>query len=496
MTCSGPLRLAVLALAFAIAPALAACPASAATTRTHALQTGVSYVDESSPLAFQGVRRAGAGLVQTIVRWRKIAPRSEPPTWNPEDPADPNYDWGSLDEWVTNAVAAGLTPVLDVASAPRWAQGCEAEGLAVCRPDPAALAAFATAAARRYSGRFGGLPRVRYWQGLNEPNLSLFFGPQFEAGRPVSPDLYRELVNAFYSAVKGVDRSNLVLAAGLGPVGVPGYTIAPLRFARLLLCMRGRRRPRPTRGGCDGGVHFDIFDAHPYTTGGPSHRGPADDVEIADLPKLQRLLRAAGEAGRIKGAFHRPPLWVTEFSWDSDPPDPGGLPMPILARWTAEALHTAWRAGVSRFFWYSLRDQAPNPSRSFSETLESGLYFRGATLAEDVPKRQLYAFRFPFVAYARAGAIRFWGRTPDSRGGRVSIQLRRGGRWRTVAAPRADRGGIFSGAAHRLRPPAPRRRPRRLPRRSLAPLLADPRAGLPPAALRLSRSPARRVPWT
>ena len=450
MTCSGPLRLAALAIALALVSTVAAGPASATSTRTHPLETGVSYVEESAPLAFRGVRRAGARLVQTTVTWGLIAPRSEPARWNPANPADPHYDWGPLDEWVKNAVAAHLTPLLEVISAPSWAQRCEAEGvgpLAVCRPDPAALAAFATAAARRYSGRFDGLPRVRYWQGLNEPNLSLFFNPQLEAGRPVSPDLYRRLINAFYSAVKGVERSDLVLAAGLGPVGVPGYTIAPLRFARRLLCMRGRRRPRPTRGGCEGGVHFDIFDVHPYTTGGPTHHGRADDVEIADLPKLQRLLRAADEAGRIRGAFQRTPLWVTEFSWDSDPPDPGGLPMPILARWTAEALHTAWRAGVSRFFWFSLRDQAPNPDRPFSQTLQSGLYFRGATLAEDVPKRQLYAFRFPFVAYARAGAIRFWGRTPDSRRGRVAIQLRRGGRWRTVALARAGSGGIFSGAA-------------------------------------------------
>ena len=449
MTCSGPLRLAALAIALAAVPAVAARPAVAASTRADALQTGVSYVGESAPLAFRGVRRAGARLVQTTVAWRLIAPPVEPASWNPADPADPHYDWGSLDEWVTNAVAADLTPVLELTSAPGWAQGCEAEGirsLAVCRPDPAALAAFATAAARRYGGHFGGLPRVRYWQGLNEPNLSLFFNPQLEAGRPVSPDLYRRLLDAFYSAVKRVERSNLVLAAGLGPVGVPGYTIAPLRFARLLLCMRGRRRPRPTRHGCEGGVHFDIFDVHPYTTGGPTHRGRGDDVEIADLPKLQRLLRAAEEAGRIRGAFRRTPLWVTEFSWDSDPPDPGGLPMPILARWTAEALHAAWRAGVTRFFWFSLRDQAPNPSRPFSETLESGLYFRGATLAEDVPKRQLYAFRFPLVARARAGAIRFWGRTPSSRAGPIEIQVRRGGRWLGFAALRAGPGGVFRGA--------------------------------------------------
>lgn len=428
-------------------------PADAGAGQGHrSLVTGVSYVKEPDPLGFRHVRRAGARLVLGQVLWERVAPGSPPAGWDPSDPADPSYDWAPVDAWVTNAVAAGLTPVLQVASAPAWAERCRAaEGIrphVVCDPAPAMLAEFAIAAARRYSGRFAGLPRVRYWQGLNEPNLSLFFNPQFGGdGKPVSPALYRELIDAFYAAVKSVDRSNLVLAAGLGPIARPGHTIGPMRFARLLLCMRGRRRPRPANGNCGGGVHFDIFDVHPYTTGGPTHRGRADDVQIADLPKLRSLLRAADRAGRIRGAFRRTPLWVTEFSWDSSPPDPGGLTMPILVRWTAEALHTAWRAGVGRFFWFSLRDHAPNPSRPFSETHESGLYFRGATLAEDRPKRVLHAFRFPFVAHSRRGGIAFWGRTPNGRYGRVAIQVRRGGHWRTIAVAHAAGTGIFRGVA-------------------------------------------------
>ena len=127
---------------------------------------------------------------------------------------------------MTEAVGAGLTPVLEVYGAP--AVGAEMPGAGwrpfdggICNPDPAALAAFATAAARRYSGHFEGLPRVRYWQGLNEPNLSLFFNPQFEGGKPVSPSCIAQLINTFYFAVKSVDRSNLVLAAGLGPIARP-----------------------------------------------------------------------------------------------------------------------------------------------------------------------------------------------------------------------------------------------------------------------------------
>ena len=50
---------------------------------------------------------------------------------------------------------------------------------------------FATAAAGRFSGSFGGHPRVRYWGVWNEPNLSTFLQPQYRGGRPYSPLLYR-----------------------------------------------------------------------------------------------------------------------------------------------------------------------------------------------------------------------------------------------------------------------------------------------------------------
>ncbi|MEX2080144.1 MAG: hypothetical protein WEC33_00885, partial [Dehalococcoidia bacterium] len=369
---------------------------------------------------------------------------------------DPHYRWGSVDAAVINAKQAGLTPILLVDGAPTWAQRCPTPPPApgqsypgtgaghLCDPDPEALAAFAEAAATRFSGAFGGLPRVRLWQGFNEPNLSLFFEPQFAGGRPVSPGLYRTLINAFYRAIKSVSRSNLVLAAGLGPIAVPRYTVGPMRFTRELLCMKGRREPKPTRGNCDGGVHFDIFDIHPYTTGGPTHKGKVDDVQLGDLAKLQELLAAADRAGRIKSRFKRTPLWITEFSWDSKPPHPGGLPMRTLKRWTAEALHRAWRAGVTRFFWFSLRDSTPS-KRPHSETLEAGLYFRGETVAEDWPKPHMYAFRFPFVAYSKPMGFYFWGRTPTSTGGRIVIQVRKGGGWWTAEVVRANRHGIFEG---------------------------------------------------
>lgn len=425
--------------------------ASPAVAGVRPMVTGVSNLGTDNPLGFERVREAGAQTVRIPLYWAAAAPRSRPAAWNPADPNDPNYNWAEATNAVRKAVAAGLIPVLQVDGAPPWAQRCTTPsslGSAICDPSPADLKAFGTALARRFDGSTPGVPAVGYYQALNEPNLSLFFFPQYETnGRVVSPFLYRDLLNAFYAGVKAGAPGSVVVAAGLGPNAVPEYTIGPMQFARKMLCMVGSSsKPRPAKGNCGGGVHFDVFAIQPYTTGGPTHKGRKNDVQLGDLWKLKRLLRAAERAGRISGAFRRTPIWITEFSWDSRPPDPGGVPMPILTRWTAEALHKAWSAGVSRFFWFSLNDETRDHSKPYSESLESGLYFRGATLAQDRPKPNLRAFHFPFVAYPRKGHLRYWGRTPNSGPGRLRIQVKRGGKWRTAKAVRADSAGIFRGS--------------------------------------------------
>ncbi len=421
--------------------------AHAATARP--LVTGIAGIGDYRAEVFGHAKSTGAQMVRLALNWPEVAPEEEPADWEPEDPGDPHYNWSYIDTGVLEAVKAGLTPVLLVDGAPEWAQRCEAppdsQNTNLCNPDPAALEAFAKAAASRYSGDFQNLPRVRYWQGLNEPNLSLFFFPQFESEHAVSPYLYRQLINSFYAGIKAIDSSNLVIAAGLSPVAVPRYAVGPVQFARLLLCMHGASHPHPTKGDCEGGVHFDVFDIHPYTFGGPTHKGGANDVELGDLGKLQTLLRAADRAGRIKGGTGQTELWSTEFSWDSKPPDPGGLSMKILCRWTAETLYRAWRVGMTHFFWYSLRDDPYEPERPFNLTLQAGLFFRGPTIAQDQPKKVFFAFRFPFVAYPRKRGLFFWGRTPTSKPGRVEIQLRKRGRWRRARAVHANKVGIFHG---------------------------------------------------
>jgi hypothetical protein len=437
------------ALTLLLVGALVAIFVSSASAALRPLNTGISYVGGNDEVTMQHVRNTGSTFAQVPLRWNVVAPEQQPANWNPSNPADPAYDWSFTDAWLRHAVAAGLTPVLQVRSAPRWADRCAASGTGydvICNPDPAALAAFTTAAVRRYGGNFDGLPRVLYWQGLNEPNLSLFFQPQYEGNNAVSPTLYRILLNSFYAAVKGVDPAAQVIAAGLGPIGVPGYTIAPMTFTRLLLCMGNGKKPKPTAGDCEGGVHFDIYDIHPYTSGSPLHQGGPNDVEMGDLGKLQTLLHAADRAGRIVNSNGGPtPLWATEFSYDSNPPDPGGLPMKIESQWIPEALHQAWINGVSNFFWYSLEDEEPQPKRSFSETLQSGLYFWGATPAAQQPKPAMYAYRFPMMAIRNKNGLTYWGRTPTGQGGKVAFEAFRHGKWRKLGKGKANAVGIFKG---------------------------------------------------
>jgi hypothetical protein len=413
------------------------------------LATGITNLYTNAPLGFQRTKDAGSQFVRIQLYWGGVAPRTKPAVWNPASPTEPEYNWGEPDDAVKNAVAAGLTPILQVDGAPTWAQRCVTPDVlagAICDPNPADLRAFAQAAAARYSGRVPGIPAVRYFQALNEPNLSLFFFPQFEtSGKMISPYLYRDLINAFYAGVKTAEPHSLVLLAGLGPVAVPKYTVGPIAFAKAMLCMTGsNKKPRPAPGDCGGGVNFDIFAMQPYSTGGPTHEGGPNDVQIGDLPKLARLIKAANKAGRIHGAFKHTPLWVTEFSWDSQPPDPNGLPMAIEVRWVAEAMHTAWSAGISTFLWFSLRDDVHNANEKYSESLESGLYFRGPTLEADQPKPYLRSFRFPFIAYP-GPQLDFWGRTPTSKAGKVKIQVLESGKWKTIKSLRAAKDGIFHG---------------------------------------------------
>jgi hypothetical protein len=424
---------------------------------TGPLETGVfdpfMFKGAAKDIAFDRVHKAGAKTAELLLSWSDIAPGGDvkPAGFDASNPADPHYKWTRFDASVESAVAHGLDPVALILDPPAWAAGENAYGRVV-EPSPTELQLFATAAAKRYSGTFLGLPRIRYWGAWNEPNLPFYLVVQ--AGNSLT-GWYRNMVNAVAAGVHGVSASNLVVAGNLAPFtsktgATDRWGMAPLAFMRSLLCLSDTLQPS-----CSATVHFDIWAHHPYTSGGPNHQAlRPDDVSLGDLPDMRKVLVAGIKAGHVVSAGNIA-FWVTEFSWDSNPPDPGGLKPGLLSRWTAEALYRCWRAGVTNVIWFLVTDQPMN-----AYFAQSGLYLRGtASPQSDKPKLLLQSFRFPFVAYQignpKAGSNRaaaypkngirvlVWGRVPSAQRERVIVEQRRGSIWRPIASLTTNRYGIF-----------------------------------------------------
>jgi hypothetical protein len=412
---------------FAVA-ALGPSPSAGAAPRP--LQTAivdpVAFTGPDAAAAFARAVATGARAIKIPLFWNGIAPATRPAHFDAADPSSPSYTWTALDAELRLARAHGLTPIVYIAGPPTWA--AKKLGGAM-RTDPAAYHAFALAAVRRYSGRVAGLPRVRYWEAWNEPNKV----PDRSA-KPGAAPWYRMIVNAFAASVHTVS-GNEVVAGGLAPYGI-STAVAPLAFMRSLLCVSPGASPHST---CSDPVHFDIWSTDPYTAGGPEHPvARSDDVSVAQLPRMKAVLDAGVRLGHVRSTG---PVrfWVTEFSWDSDPPDPGGVPAALEGRWVDEALYRMWAAGVSLVTWFGLRDQ---PFRT--SPYQSGLYYSGSTLAGDRPKPAFTAFRFPFVAFRHSGQIAVWGRTPTSAASDVVVEQNGPSGWHRVTTVRANSVGIFS----------------------------------------------------
>ncbi|HEY2537278.1 MAG TPA: hypothetical protein VGI24_09890 [Solirubrobacteraceae bacterium] len=249
------------------------------------------------------------------------------------------------------------------------------------------------------------------------------------------------MIESFAAAVHGVAADNIVIGSELFPNGVNagGVTaVAPLEFTRQLFCISPGSKPHRV---CSVHVPVDVWSVHPYTSGSPTTL-PANpsNIWLSNLSSLTIAVRSAQRLGTLVSAGQAQ-VWITEFSWDSNPPDPAGVPVKIEQRWVAEAIYRAWVSGISVFTWYSLRDE-PLATSPF----QSGLYFEcPAGVGCDTLKPSGEAFRFPFVAYAQRGRkLLVWGRTPAGVPGAVQVQWQQGSRWRGLVKLNTDGDGIFT----------------------------------------------------
>ena len=236
------------------------------------------------------------------------------------------------------------------------------------KPSPKALGQFAQALGKRYSGHYGGLPRVRYYEVWNKPNITKYLAPQWVGKKAVSPDFYRRMLNSFYKGVNKAQPGAKVIGGVMSPFGDSRKDpldparprLRPLVFLRKLLCLK--RNLKSSK--CPTKPHFDIVSQHPLNFNKAPRYRPFNnnDVQVATFGKVKKTLRAAERTKHVRPRHprHRP-LWATKYIWYTKPPNPTGVSPMTQARWIEFGFYLLWKGGASVILNYPLRQRAAQP---------------------------------------------------------------------------------------------------------------------------------------
>jgi hypothetical protein len=350
----------------------------------------------------------GVDVVRIRVRWGAIAPRPQnrrpPAGFRAGDPGDPRYSWGRLDRAVGLVRLHGLRIMLQITGpGPLWASVSPGRRNPRWKPDRRAFAQFASAVAGRYRSS---VDTYVIW---NEPNDATWLEPQWECRHgecsAASPHIYRGLVRASYPAIRTADPGAQVLIGALAPRGRrprgSGSPMRPLRFLREMGCL-DRHFVARKHGACRE-FHAARGDGFAYNPHGglksPHSSDPQrDNARLGDLGRLERTLDRLSSAGRIIATTGRFDVYLTDFGYETYPPDAyHGVVPEVQTQWLAQSGFLAWRdPRVKALVQDPWRDEAlevtGSGSRAYGGSQAGLIYSDGAA------KPALYQFTQPFYA--------------------------------------------------------------------------------------------------
>ena len=503
------MRLARAALAAVMCLALLPAAAVASSKQESILMDDAQFVYSDAQQVDQRMAEAralGFDRIRVSVYWRLVAPSPDSRQKPAGDSSDPNWygkgKWDRYDRVVQLAAAHGLGVLFSLTGpSPLWATGTPDQGRSDVADtwDPSAkeFAGFVTAVGRRYSGSWQDehqepavipllpptvtkgppLPRVDHWSIWNEPNHGGWLTPQWNGTPlvPQSPRIYRGLVDAGWSALQATGHgSDTILLGETAPRGLsPGLTrgLHPLRFVRELYCLDGKLRPftgaAAERRGCPASfdaaafvaAHPALFAAsgwahHPYSlTTAPRVRDKnRDDATLSGIPRLtrtlDRVIRAYGQSSKL-------PIWLTEYGYQTDPPDPTiGVSFRRQAAWLDDATYLAYRnPRVASFAQFLLVDDGPVRTYKPSDPRYWGTFQSGLVTLQGKHKPAYDSFKRPISITRRGRALRVFGQLRTAAGRAADIQFRaRGGKsWKSVAKATGDARGFILASVARAR---------------------------------------------
>jgi hypothetical protein len=240
-----------------------------------------------------------------------------------------------------------------------------------------AFAAFAEAAAKRYSGK------KILWEIWNEPNIKQFWQPQ------PSVDDYCKLVEQTAPRIRQADPSGLVVAGATS--GIP--------FGWLEECFK--------KGLLQ---HIDVLSVHPY-------RSKPPETVIADYAKLRELVNRHGPAGKSV------PIISGEWGYSNVNWDRAALSDETQAHYLVRMFLINLSQKIPVSIWYDWKNDGTNPEEREHNfgTVEHNLdpkaayraaklvssTLRGYSVAEqlDMPNKNDFALR---LTKGRDSAVAFW----------------------------------------------------------------------------------------
>jgi hypothetical protein len=344
------------------------------------------------------VQALGVTTVRFGIHWDQVAPTRPARALASNDPA---YRWSRADAILKGLRARGIEPLVTLYGTAPWANGGRKPNVAPT--SSTTFADFAYASAKRY-------PFVRKWTIWNEPNQRLSLAQ-------TSPRLYvMRLLNPAYAAIHRANPRALVAGGVTAPRGnTGGY--GPLAWVRGMAAAHAK---------------LDAYAHNPYATRpleSPFH-GACPYCDVISMSNLNRLTT------EVRRDFGNKPIWLTEFGYQTNPPDIYGVKPATQAQYVSEAALRAYQLpGVTTLIQFLVRDE-PQLDR-----FQSGLFN-----VQGVAKPAYSAFRFPLAQVTRRGSqTALWGQVRPGQGVRtyrLQVGTTNGG-WRWLGAVQRTNGAGF-----------------------------------------------------